>query len=166
MSTYNPDEHSTSDVLELTDPITENSQKKTIKKPTSINNNIKTESDSEDMNLYDDEVENQPFNNNIYKTPSHNTLYHRTKNINTGYQRDDESIISIDSAKETANEIGSLLRTINNKKNKRISKGTTVEDLVIEAIKPYLSSWMNENLSELVKNIVEKEIKKIISEGL
>jgi hypothetical protein len=40
--------------------------------------------------------------------------------------------------------------------------GTTLEDLVIEAIKPMLAEWLNENLSIIVKQLVEKELKKII----
>lgn len=40
--------------------------------------------------------------------------------------------------------------------------GTTLEDLVIEAIRPYLSEWMDKNLATIVKQLVEKEIKHLI----
>jgi cell pole-organizing protein PopZ len=40
--------------------------------------------------------------------------------------------------------------------------GLTLEDLVVELLKPELSSWLNQHLPGLVKQIVEKEIKKLI----
>lgn len=40
--------------------------------------------------------------------------------------------------------------------------GTSLEDLVIEAMKPFLAEWLNENLPIIVKKIVAKEIKRII----
>ena len=43
-----------------------------------------------------------------------------------------------------------------------LRSGGTVEDLVLELIKPYLSVWLNDNLPAIVKNAVEKEIKKLI----
>ncbi|MFN7038715.1 MAG: DUF2497 domain-containing protein [Alphaproteobacteria bacterium] len=40
--------------------------------------------------------------------------------------------------------------------------GTTLEDLVIELMKPYLSNWLDTNLPNIVKHLVEKEIQKLI----
>jgi cell pole-organizing protein PopZ len=40
--------------------------------------------------------------------------------------------------------------------------GTTLEELAIEAMKPFLAEWLNENLPTIVKHIVNKEIKKLI----
>ena len=40
--------------------------------------------------------------------------------------------------------------------------GVTLEDLVIEAMKPELSTWLDKNLPSLVTNLVEKEIKKLL----
>ena len=40
--------------------------------------------------------------------------------------------------------------------------GTTLEDLVIEAIRPFLTEWMDKNLATIVKQLVEKEIKHLI----
>jgi hypothetical protein len=39
--------------------------------------------------------------------------------------------------------------------------GTTVEDLVLEALKPELKNWLNANLPQMVERLVSKEIKKI-----
>ena len=42
--------------------------------------------------------------------------------------------------------------------------GTTLEQLTIEAMRPFLSEWLNENLPTIVKQIVAKEIRKLIPE--
>ncbi len=42
--------------------------------------------------------------------------------------------------------------------------GHTVEDLVLEALRPMLKDWLDENLSTLVERLVEKEIRKIASQ--
>ncbi|MBL0318346.1 MAG: DUF2497 domain-containing protein [Alphaproteobacteria bacterium] len=43
--------------------------------------------------------------------------------------------------------------------------GSTMEDLVIEALKPELGKWLNEHLPGLVKQIVEKEIRRLIPQA-
>jgi len=39
---------------------------------------------------------------------------------------------------------------------------SALEALVIDALKPHLSVWLNNHLPEIVQNIVEKEIKKLV----
>lgn len=39
--------------------------------------------------------------------------------------------------------------------------GTTVEDLVIESLKPMLKDWLDGNLPSMVKSLVEREIRRI-----
>lgn len=39
--------------------------------------------------------------------------------------------------------------------------GTTVEDLVIEALRPMLREWLDGNLPALVRTLVEKEIRRL-----
>lgn len=39
--------------------------------------------------------------------------------------------------------------------------GSTVEDLVIEALKPMLKEWLDGNLPSMVKALVEKEIRRL-----
>lgn len=41
--------------------------------------------------------------------------------------------------------------------------GTTVEDLVLEALRPMLKEWLDQNLPGMVEEMVEKEIKKLTS---
>lgn len=40
--------------------------------------------------------------------------------------------------------------------------GVTLEQLTIEAMKPFLAEWLNNNLPTIVKQIVTKEIRKLI----
>jgi cell pole-organizing protein PopZ len=39
--------------------------------------------------------------------------------------------------------------------------GTSVEDLVVEALKPMLKEWLDGNLPALVKALVEKEVRRL-----
>lgn len=41
--------------------------------------------------------------------------------------------------------------------------GNTVEDLVLEALRPMLKDWLDENLPVIVQKIVEKEVKRIVT---
>lgn len=43
-----------------------------------------------------------------------------------------------------------------------LRNGTTVEDLMLEALKPMLKSWLDEHLPLIVQKIVEKEVKRIV----
>lgn len=40
--------------------------------------------------------------------------------------------------------------------------GLMLEDLVIEALRPYLKEWLDNNLPDLVKKLVEKEISRLV----
>lgn len=41
--------------------------------------------------------------------------------------------------------------------------GTTVEDLVLEALRPMLKSWLDEYLPTIVQKIVEREVRRIVN---
>ncbi len=43
--------------------------------------------------------------------------------------------------------------------------GRTVEDLVVEMIRPLLREWLDRNLPILVERIVQKEIRKLVREA-
>jgi cell pole-organizing protein PopZ len=43
-------------------------------------------------------------------------------------------------------------------------KTDAIENVVIELIKPHLQTWIDNNLSRVIKTLVEKEINKIISD--
>lgn len=73
------------------------------------------------------------------------------------------SLISDKSAAETTKifqRFSKTAREIN--ANASNSKGKTLEDLIIEMIRPQLSQWLDKNLPLLVKQLVEKEIQKLL----
>ncbi|WP_341757039.1 MULTISPECIES: DUF2497 domain-containing protein [unclassified Candidatus Tisiphia] len=73
------------------------------------------------------------------------------------------SLISDKSATETAKifqHFSKTAREIN--ANASNSKGKTLEELIIAMIRPQLSQWLDKNLPLLVKQLVEKEIQKLL----
>ncbi len=44
-----------------------------------------------------------------------------------------------------------------------LRSGNTVEDLLLEALRPMLKDWLDENLPVIVQKIVEKEVKRIVT---
>lgn len=83
-----------------------------------------------------------------------------------GLNKMNEKLISANTAETTS----AILQELKKKSPKGKSQadqlmfesGTTVEGMVSELIKPYLSAWLDQNLPLIVKNIVEKEVKKLI----
>ena len=43
--------------------------------------------------------------------------------------------------------------------------GRTVEDLVVEMIRPMLREWLDENLPATVERIVQKEIRRLVRQA-
>lgn len=41
--------------------------------------------------------------------------------------------------------------------------GSTVEDLVVEALRPMLKDWLDTNLPQMVERLVDREIKRIVA---
>ncbi len=73
-------------------------------------------------------------------------------------------LISDQAAKASAEAIKSLVEKMPKTKidSPNLRSGSTVEDMVIEALKPMLSDWLDKNLAIIVKQLVEKEIQKLI----
>jgi hypothetical protein len=42
-----------------------------------------------------------------------------------------------------------------------LRSGITVEDLVVEALRPMLKEWLDGHLPELVRSLVEREIRRL-----
>ncbi|WP_395877719.1 DUF2497 domain-containing protein [Ehrlichia muris] len=79
-----------------------------------------------------------------------------------------ENLVSPENIVANSEEIKKLITQIHHHtKPQNISndKSPTIEELVIKMLKPELSTWLNNNLQKLVKEIVEKEIKHIIKES-
>lgn len=73
-------------------------------------------------------------------------------------------LVSDESAQESSDALRTLLKKVEKPTTNGpgFRSGTTLEDLVVEMIKPKLSDWLDENLPNIVKNIVEKEVRKLI----
>jgi cell pole-organizing protein PopZ len=73
-------------------------------------------------------------------------------------------LISEANATVSSEILKSLVKTVSKPHTDGFSfrSGMTVEDLVIEIVKPQLSEWLNQHLPSLVKHIVEKEVQKLI----
>jgi hypothetical protein len=44
-----------------------------------------------------------------------------------------------------------------------LRSGNTVEDLILESLRPMLKAWLDEHLPTIVQKIVEKEVKRIVT---
>lgn len=81
----------------------------------------------------------------------------------------DESLVS----KETAAKSAAALQALKSMPSPetpspppsglKFRSGTTIEDLVIEGLKPMLKEWLDANLPGMVERLVEREIKKLSS---
>jgi cell pole-organizing protein PopZ len=75
----------------------------------------------------------------------------------------EEPLISPKFASETSDILKDFAHTI---KDKHLEAATSpknaLEELIIEMLRPELSKWLNENLPVLVKQLVEREIKKLM----
>lgn len=74
----------------------------------------------------------------------------------------DEDLVSEETIAQSTDSIQKLLDNIKVDNIKNSSNNLSLENLVLESIKPALAHWLNENLSTIVKNTVDKEIKKLI----
>ena len=76
------------------------------------------------------------------------------------------NLISQKTAEESKKTIRSLLDKLDKPVTTEITNsanaGLLVEDLVKELLRPYISEWLDRNLHEIVKDIIEKEVKKLI----
>lgn len=80
-----------------------------------------------------------------------------------------ESLISEKVAKATATKLHSLMQEEPASARRPLSpsmplrSGATVEDLVVEALRPMLKEWLDANLEGMVERLVEKEVKRLSS---
>lgn len=114
---------------------------------------------------------NQQFNSHRYtnleekkEVFSHNNIKMNNSAVNSSdlqAQNNDHLIL-----KENMEEIKALLGKMQSElqhQQQQKKPNLTVEELVTSLLKPQLSDWLNQNLSKLVKEVVEKELKDIIN---
>ena len=77
--------------------------------------------------------------------------------------QDEEELISTKSAEKVNDILKDFTSTIKDKNlDNNVSSKNTLEELVIEMLKPELKTWLDKNLPSLVKELVESEIKKLV----
>ncbi|QXK91657.1 DUF2497 domain-containing protein [Neoehrlichia mikurensis] len=73
------------------------------------------------------------------------------------------SLISEENITATTEEVKKLINQIHKPQKTVNHSNITIEELVINIIKPELSLWLNKNLYKLVKSIIEKEISQLVN---
>ncbi len=86
-----------------------------------------------------------------------------SENVSSSDKSKPDLLISERSAEDTSNTIKSFMKSVSRPASDGLGyKNNTVEELIIQMIKPYLKDWLDKNLPTIVKQIVEKEIHKLI----
>ncbi len=75
-----------------------------------------------------------------------------------------ETLLTNDKAQASTRALQKLLHNVPKPDidSPAFRNGITIEDLVVEAIKPMLSEWLNEHLPVIVNEMVEREIRKLL----
>ena len=87
------------------------------------------------------------------------------KNVENDTMTNDNSLISKESANAAGEEIQNLVNTLNSSKTQLPDQDLSINDFLAQLIKPLLSEWLDENLPIIVREIVSKEINKIIKQN-
>lgn len=82
-----------------------------------------------------------------------------------------EGLVSDGVADDAAGAFAALATSVGQEDEKKEAKempefrsGNTVEDLVIESLRPMLREWLDDNLSQMVKRLVQREIERITAQ--
>lgn len=174
-----------SDILELTEIVEDNiaskqpSQQISTEAPTSLRNeeaktDIYSERSEDILKKIDNSVAAKKLRTSPTKPNKEEDIQGSIPSASQAIPSDHNTIEEQDSpnrsyiAEEVAKESQDLIRSFIKATSKQSGEvvnfrsGTTLEDLVIELLKPELSEWLNRNLPTIVKNVVEKEVKKLI----
>ncbi len=74
----------------------------------------------------------------------------------------DESLVSPATAQASTAALARLTRAVAPEERPVApTSGRTIEELVIELLRPQLKEWLDQNLAPLVERVVEQEIKKL-----
>jgi len=97
------------------------------------------------------------------KAVGYKTIANQTE-VKSNSQEEHASLISEDAAKSSSESIKNLVNLLHKEDSFSFRGNVTLEELVVEALKPQLSAWLDKNLPNLVRSIVEKEIRRLIPE--
>ena len=73
----------------------------------------------------------------------------------------DEELLTQEAIKSSRESISALCKKLTPTTDKTTGS-PTIEDLVIQALKPMLREWMSDNLPLIIEKVVQKEIQKLI----
>lgn len=77
-----------------------------------------------------------------------------------------DGILSNKAADEAASSFAALMNTVESERrlsgSMSIGAGRTLDDLVLELLRPMLKAWLDENLPATVQRIVQKEVERIV----
>lgn len=120
------------------------------------------EEDEDDEFLdFEDKSEESEILNNVSNHPNE-SLINATKTEHENMQKQEsESLLSKENIDAVSAEVQHLIEEVD--KSCKLSKGysLTLEELAIKLLEPQLKEWLNNHLHNLVKEIVEKEIRYI-----
>jgi cell pole-organizing protein PopZ len=93
---------------------------------------------------------------------THTEMHKQTTSEKTGQP----TLLSEEVAENTAVAIDRLLAAtaLSQHEVDTSSNKTTIEEVAIAAMTPYLTTWLNDNLPTLITDIVEREINRLIPE--
>ncbi|MCE2992696.1 MAG: DUF2497 domain-containing protein [Alphaproteobacteria bacterium] len=75
-----------------------------------------------------------------------------------------EDILDSDTKETVHDLISHFYKAKKESRHSDFRSGATIEDLVLEILKPELKAWMERNIVELVQKVIEKEIRKIMAD--
>jgi cell pole-organizing protein PopZ len=73
----------------------------------------------------------------------------------------EDSLVSPAAAQASTSALARLTRAVAPEEKPPVVAGRSVEELVIELLRPQLKEWLDQNLAPLVERVVEQEIKKL-----
>lgn len=74
------------------------------------------------------------------------------------------SLLSEEAASASAEALRSFVKMVskNQQSGVTLRSGVTIEDIVVEILKPQIGEWLDKHLPAMVKQIVEREVQKLI----
>lgn len=74
----------------------------------------------------------------------------------------DDGLVSSSVASASTSALARLSRAVNqDDRPATVSNGVTVEQLVMDLLRPQLKEWLDQNLPAIVERVVEQEVKKL-----
>lgn len=101
-----------------------------------------------------------PISQNMESTNSNSQINDKTDNT--------EPLLSsntINNASQFINNLMEKSHLVTSTTQKNTTHAASLEELLINAMKPELSAWLNNNLPKIVAEIVEKEIKNLVKDA-